>query len=146
MDTLWTVSAPEQVLLRGTTAHQLQEEVAKNGAANGDDDIAAVAASAGDAEGAEEEGEDAVGQLRMRVGRIDAWREQGFSSAREQREQHGSDLHRYNIRRKKGGRPGVTEEEFKQMLERGGDEVSSISGRAVVTPGCQIAYMDRVSA
>jgi hypothetical protein len=73
------------------------------------------------------EEDDTVGELRVRVGRIDAWREQGFASAREQREHHRSDLFRYNQRRKRAGRAPVTESEFQAMLE-GGDEVSSISG------------------
>ena len=64
-----------------------------------------------------------------RVGRVDAWRELGFSSAREMREHHGSDFHRHNRRRLRDGRAPVTEAEFEAMLRTNDlSDLSSISG------------------
>ena len=108
MRTLWTVAPVARVLGRGGAA-------SASTSARGDEasDPFSVEISAG----------------APRVGRVDAWRELGFSSAREMREHHGSDLHRHNRRRLRDGRAPVTEAEFEAMLRTNeGSDLSSISG------------------
>ena len=123
MNTLWTAAPVARVHADGVARARPADDDPLGRSA--DDVSTTTAASASAPAGGEED--DTVGELRVRVGRIDAWREQGFASAREQREHHRSDLFRYNQRRKRAGRAPVTEAEFQAMLE-GGDEVSSISG------------------
>ena len=127
MNTLWTAAPVARVHADGVARARPADD---DPLFRSDDDVstttsASASASAPAPTGGEDD--DTVGELRVRVGRIDAWREQGFASAREQREHHRSDLFRYNQRRKRAGRAPVTESEFQAMLE-GGDEVSSISG------------------
>ena len=108
MRTLWTVAPVARVLGRGGAA-------SASTSARGDEasDPFSVEISAG----------------APRVGRVDAWRELGFSSAREMREHHGSDLLRHNRRRLRDGRAPVTEAEFEAMLRTNeGSDLSSISG------------------
>ena len=115
MRTLWTVAPVARVLGRGgsasasTSARGGEDRAGRDGTA--DEDPSAVEAGA------------------PRVGRVDAWRELGFSSAREMREHHGSDFHRHNRRRLRDGRAPVTEAEFEAMLRTNeGSDLSSISG------------------
>ena len=148
MTTIWSSAAPARVLLSGapppppevaTGAATADEFGRKLDAHTGSSEATAAVASNGEAgegdrDGEEEEEEsDRVGSMRMRVGRIDAWRAQGFSSAREQREHHNSDLSRYNASRKRKGRPPITEDEFQALLDGDNDDVSSISGSEVGT-------------
>ena len=118
MRTLWTVAPVARVLGRGgsasasTSARGGEDRAGRDGTA--DEDPSAVEAGA------------------PRVGRVDAWRELGFSSAREMREHHGSDFLRHNRRRLRGGRAPVTEAEFEAIVARTnrdeGSDLSSISG------------------
>ena len=123
MNTLWTAAPVARVHADGVARARPADD---DPLFRSDDDVSTTTAASASAPAGGEE-DDTVGELRVRVGRIDAWREQGFASAREQREHHRSDLFRYNQRRKRAGRAPVTESEFQAMLE-GGDEVSSISG------------------
>jgi hypothetical protein len=107
--TLWTAAPVERVLGRGDDASASTSEPVVG--ARGDE---------------ADETFEATGAPR--VGRVDAWRELGFTSAKEMREQRGSDFHRHNQRRARNGRAPVTESEFAALVEAGGDDVSSISG------------------
>ena len=128
---LWGASEPELVLLDGVrpacggAAHETTTAGAHVSASPDGSTVEPAAEADG---GVRATWTDAVGSAGVRVGRVDAWRSHGFASAREYREQYGSDLWRYNARRRRSGRAVVTEEEFAVLLERGGDEVSSISG------------------
>jgi len=128
MSTIWAAPAPTRVLnLRGAP-------VAERRPGDDDDDTDDPATGPHGAKPSSRAGdepfEDVAGAARgPRVGRIDAWRDQGFASAREQRDALKSDLGRYNARRRGQGRAPLTEDEFDAMIARGGgDEVSSISG------------------
>ena len=127
MSTIWAAPAPTRVLnLRGAPVAERRP-----GDDDDDDDDATGSHDAKPSSRAGDESpfEDVAGAARgPRVGRIDAWRDQGFASAREQREALKSDLGRYNARRRRQGRAPLTEDEFDAMIARGGDEVSSISG------------------
>ena len=115
MRTLWTAAPVARVLGRGGAAS------ASTSARGGSSDLARQKS-----DGTIDEDEPFFDAGAPRVGRVDAWRELGFSSAREMREQHGSDLHRHNRRRLRAGRAPVTEAEFLQKNEDG--DLSSISG------------------
>ena len=52
----------------------------------------------------------------------------GFADAAEQREHFKTDWHRYNVRRRSRGQGHVSEQDFAQLLERGADELESLSG------------------
>ena len=121
MSTIWSAPAPSRVLnLRGAP-------VAERPSDAGDDDATGSESKPSITE--DPPVEDVAGAARgPRVGRIDAWRDQGFASAREQRDALKSDLGRYNLRRRRQGRAPLTEDEFDAMIAAGGDEVSSISG------------------
>ena len=129
MSTIWAAPAPTRVLnLRGAP-------VAERRPGDDDDDTDDPAtgphgAKPSSSRAGDEPFEDVAGAARgPRVGRIDAWRDQGFASAREQRDALKSDLGRYNARRRGQGRAPLTEDEFDAMIARGNnDEVSSISG------------------
>jgi hypothetical protein len=112
MRTLWTAAPVARVLGRGGAA-------SASTSARGGEDLARR-------DGTIDEDSSSFDAGAPRVGRVDAWRELGFSSAREMREQHGSDLHRHNRRRLRAGRAPVTEAEFLQKNEDG--DLSSISG------------------
>ena len=114
MRTLWTVAPVARVLGRGGAA-------SASTSARGDEASSHLASS--DPFSVE------ISAGAPRVGRVDAWRELGFSSAREMREHHGSDLHRHNRRRLRDGRAPVTEAEFEAKLRTNeGSDLSSISG------------------
>ena len=115
MRTLWTAAPVARVLGRGGAAS------ASTSARGGSSDLARQKS-----DGTIDEDSSSFDAGAPRVGRVDAWRELGFSSAREMREQHGSDLHRHNRRRLRAGRAPVTEAEFLQKNEDG--DLSSISG------------------
>ena len=115
MRTLWTAAPVARVLGRCGAAS------ASTSARGGSSDLARQKS-----DGTIDEDEPFFDAGAPRVGRVDAWRELGFSSAREMREQHGSDLHRHNRRRLRAGRAPVTEAEFLQKNEDG--DLSSISG------------------
>ena len=127
MSTIWAAPAPTRVLnLRGAPVAERRP-----GDDDDDDDDATGPHGAKPSQRAGDEPfEDVAGAARgPRVGRIDAWRDQGFASAREQRDALKSDLGRYNARRRRQGRAPLTEDEFDAMIAHGGgDEVSSISG------------------
>ena len=112
MRTLWTAAPVARVLGRGGAA-------SASTSARGGEDLAGR-------DGTIDEDAPSFDAGAPRVGRVDAWRELGFSSAREMREQHGSDLHRHNRRRLRAGRAPVTEAEFLRKNEDG--DLSSISG------------------
>ena len=112
MRTLWTAAPVARVLGRGGAA-------SASTSARGGEDLARR-------DGTIDEDSSSFDAGAPRVGRVGAWRELGFSSAREMREQHGSDLHRHNRRRLRAGRAPVTEAEFLQKNEDG--DLSSISG------------------
>ena len=121
MSTIWSAPAPSRVLnLRGAPVPERPSDA-------GDDDATGSESKPSVTE--DPPVEDVAGAARgPRVGRIDAWRDQGFASAREQRDALKSDLGRYNLRRRRQGRAPLTEDEFDAMIAAGGDEVSSISG------------------
>ncbi len=125
METIWSAAAPARVLVGGIAARRDPPSSARD-----DVDAADAAATANDGG----ERDDVVGAFlppRARVGRIDAWRDQGFASARDMRDALKTDLGRHNARRRAKGKAAVTEEEFQRALEGGGDDaddVSSISG------------------
>ena len=125
METIWSAAAPARVLVGGIAARRDPPSSARD-----DVDAADAAATANDGG----ERDDVVGALpfpRARVGRIDAWRDQCFASARDMRDALKTDLGRHNARRRAKGKAAVTEEEFQRALEGGGDDaddVSSISG------------------
>ena len=121
MSTIWSAPAPSRVLnLRGAPVPERPSDA-------GDDDATGSESKPSITE--DPPVEDVAGAARgPRVGRIDAWRDQGFASAREQRDALKSDLGRYNLRRRRQGRAPLTEDEFDAMIAAGGDEVSSISG------------------
>ena len=48
-----------------------------------------------------------------------------FGGQAEQREHFKSDWHRVNVKRRQGGRPPLSEDDFEQLISRGGDEVPS---------------------
>ena len=127
MNTLWTAAPFARVCADGVARARPADDdpLSRSDVSTTASTTASTTVSASAPTGGEED--DTVGELRVRVGRIDAWREQGFASAREQRDHHRSDLFRYNQRRARAGRAPVSESEFRAMLE-GGDEVSSISG------------------
>ena len=114
MRTLWTASPVERVFGRG------EGEVSSSGKDTGtsdvpdDEDLAKIP---------EHEPSSAP-----HVGRVNAWRELGFSSAKEMREHHGSDFWKYNFKRTRNGRASLTEQEFTKMIEGDDDDLSSISG------------------
>ena len=108
MSTIWAAPAPTRVLnLRGAP-------VAERRPGDDDDDATgSLGAKPSSRAGDESPFEDVAGAARgPRMGRIDAWRDQGFASAREQREALKSDLGRYNARRRRQGRAPLTEDEF----------------------------------
>ena len=127
MNTLWTAAPFARVCADGVARARPADDdpLSRSDVSTTASTSASTTVSTTAPTGGEED--DTVGELRVRVGRIDAWREQGFASAREQRDHHRSDLFRYNQRRARAGRAPVSESEFRAMLE-GGDEVSSISG------------------
>ena len=115
MRTLWTVAPVARVLGRGGAA-------SASTSARGGEHLARR-------DGTIDEDPFSVEAGAPRVGRVDAWRELGFSSAREMREHHGSDFHRHNRRRLRDGRAPVTEAEFEAMLRTNDlSDLSSISG------------------
>ena len=116
MHTLWTVAPVSRVLGRSGAA-------SASTSARGGEDLAKRDGTVDEAPSAGEAG-------APRVGRMDAWRELGFGSAREMREHHGSDFLRHNRRRVRGGRAPLTEAEFEAVVARthGGSDLSSISG------------------
>ena len=130
MSTIWAAPAPTRVLnLRGAPVAERRpgdDDDDTDDPATGPHGAKPSSSRAGDEPGFE----DVAGAARgPRVGRIDAWRDQGFASAREQRDALKSDLGRYNARRRGQGRAPLTEDEFDAMIARGNnDEVSSISG------------------
>jgi hypothetical protein len=119
MRTLWTAAPVARVLGRGGAA-------SASTSARGDQssDLARQKS-----DGTIDEDSSSFDAGAPRVGRVDAWRELGFSSAREMREQHGSDLHRHNRRRLRAGRAPVTEAEFLQKNEDGDLELHLGVGR-----------------
>ena len=122
MRTLWTVAPVARVLGRGGAA-------SASASARGDEASSHLATRNGTSDPSSDPFSVEISAGAPRVGRGDAWRELGFSSAREMREQHGSDLHRHNRRRLRDGRAPVTEAEFEAMLRTNeGSDLSSISG------------------
>jgi hypothetical protein len=122
MRTLWTVAPVARVLGRGGAA-------SASASARGDEASSHLATRNGTSDPSSDPFSVEISAGAPRVGRVDAWRELGFSSAREMREHHGSDFHRHNRRRLRDGRAPVTEAEFEAMLRTNeGSDLSSISG------------------
>jgi hypothetical protein len=122
MRTLWTVAPVARVLGRGGAA-------SASASARGDEASSHLATRNGTIDASSDPFSVEISAGAPRVGRVDAWRELGFSSAREMREHHGSDFHRHNRRRLRDGRAPVTEAEFEAMLRTNeGSDLSSISG------------------